>query len=346
MEEMKILSSMAGYRIVKLWKSRYPHRLGRGLVAEIASASKELGAGTLIFYGEIQPSSAFQVMRAGLRIVDRVGLILEIFAKHAGTKEALLQIEMAKIRHEIPLVREQIRRSKLGELPGFLGPGGYAIDAYYRRLTNRLARLRRELEELRKRRKLMIESRRERGLPHIALVGYASAGKTSIFNAIAKENMRVGEEYFTTLHPKHKAVRFEGREVVLIDTIGFIRDIPPQIIEAFNAVLEEMRSSDVIIFVVDASEKDNIVREKVSAGIEVLSKIGALGLPMVVALNKIDKLSDIRGVKMVVEEVIRRADLSSPIVPVSATRGDGLRELMRAAIAALEARTLEREASG
>lgn len=334
---------MAGYKIVKLWKSRYPQRLGRGLIDEVVKASRELGASTLIFYGELRPSSAFQLMRGGLRVIDRVGLILEIFAKHAGTKEALLQIEMAKIRHEIPLVREQIRRSKLGELPGFLGPGGYAIDAYYRHLTNRLAKLRRELEELRKRRRIMIESRKERGLPHVAIVGYASAGKTSLFNAITGESLRVGPEYFTTLHPKHKAVRFNGKDMILIDTIGFIRDIPPQIIEAFNAVLDEIRSSDLIIFVVDASERVSVIKEKVSAGIEVLSKVGVLGLPMIVALNKIDMVDDLSQPVAAVKRVMDDAGLSSPILLVSAKRGDGIEELMRSVTSSLEARQIERE---
>ncbi|MCE4621577.1 MAG: GTPase HflX, partial [Desulfurococcales archaeon] len=140
LDEALALAETAGYKIIRIWKTRYARRIGRGLLEEIVSAVREETPDAIIFYGEPQPSTVFQLMKgSGVKVIDRVSLILEIFVKHAGSREAQLQIEMARIKHELPLIREFIRRSKMGELPGFLGPGGYAVDAYYRNLTRRLA---------------------------------------------------------------------------------------------------------------------------------------------------------------------------------------------------------------
>ncbi|MCX8196153.1 MAG: GTPase HflX [Acidilobaceae archaeon] len=336
LEEALLLSRIAGYEVMRTWRTRYKRRVGRGLLEQIGRAARKEKPHVIIFYGDLQPSSAFQLMkRTETRVIDRVMLILEIFVKHAGTKEAQLQIEMAKIEHEIPMVREWLRRSKLGELPGFLGPGGYAIDGYYRHLTTRRAKIRRELEELRRHRLIRMETRREIGIPHISIVGYASAGKTSLFNKLTGESRKVGEEYFTTLHPKHTAIEIGGKRVILIDTIGFIRDVPPEIIEAFHVVLEEIRHSDLILFVVDVSERWEIVEEKVAAGLQTLSKIGALDRPLLLVANKVDKAGDVeervKGLRAVLESRGRPA----AVVPISALTGFGLEELKRAIAAAL-----------
>lgn len=331
LEEAKVLAGVAGYEIVRVWRSRYTWRLGRGLIEEIARSSGIDRPSTIIFYGDLKPSTVFQLTKESrVRVIDRVTLILEIFVKHAGSREALLQIEMARIKHELPLVREWIRRSKLGELPGFLGPGGYAIDSYYRQLTSRLSRIQRELERLRRTRRVRLEGRKKHGMVHVAIVGYASAGKTSLFNTITGESKPVGEEYFTTLQPKHTAVTVNGAKVVFIDTVGFIRDVPPEIIEAFYAVLEEIRNSDAIIFVVDVSEDERTLKEKVEAGFKILSKIEALGIPVVVAANKIDAI-DGRSLesRLKLIETLASKTVGQPrIVPISVTKRIGLEELL------------------
>jgi GTP-binding protein HflX len=335
LEEAKVLARVAGYEVVRVWRSRYTWRLGRGLIEEVARSSSVDRPSTIIFYGDLKPSTAFQLARESrVRVIDRVTLILEIFVKHAGSREALLQIEMARIKHELPMVREWIRRSKLGELPGFLGPGGYAIDSYYRQLTSRLSRIRVELEELRRTRRARLESRRRYGMAHVAIVGYASAGKTSLFNALTGENKAVGEEYFTTLQPKHTAITVNGARVVFIDTVGFIRDVPPEIVEAFYAVLEEIRRSDAIIFVVDVSEDERVLKEKVEAGFKILSRIEALGIPVVVAANKIDAVdgANLESRLRLVETLTSRFIGQPRIVPISATRRVGLEELLAAVV--------------
>ncbi len=265
----------------------------------------------------------------GKRVIDRVQLILEIFALHAGSREAKLQIEMARVKHELPLVREWIRRSKMGELPGFLGPGRYAIDAYYRHLTGKLARMRRDLEKIRSMRRVRRASRKKLGFPQVAIVGYASAGKTSLFNVLSGESKPVGREYFTTLHPKHKLVRYLDSSFILVDTVGFIRDIPPEVIEAFYATLEEISDSDLILFVVDVSDPDNLLSEKIASGLDILARIGASTAPTIIVLNKIDLINNINNkINLIKTIILNKYDFSVPLVPVSTVSREGLNILL------------------
>ncbi len=330
LDEALILAETAGYEVVSIVKTRYPRRVGRGLLERLKSEIETLAAETVIFYGDPQPSTVFQIMKeAGVKVVDRVMLILEIFALHAGSREAKLQIEAARIKHEMPLIREMIRRSKMRELPGFLGPGGYAVDSYYRHLTRRLAKIRRELEEQRRIRGQRRKSRSRQGIYHVSIVGYASAGKTSIFNRLTGEKRRTGEEYFTTLYPKHKAISVGGVRVALADTVGFIRDVPPEVIEAFYSTLEDIAESDAIIFVIDASEDPRTVREKFVAGLDILARIGANGIPLIVALNKADKADDVQGKTSIISgEANRYPWPISGVIAVSALTGDGLDDLV------------------
>jgi GTP-binding protein HflX len=332
--EAVALAETAGYEITRIWKTRYPTRLGRGLIKEIGFAAEQEKPDVIIFYGEPQPSTVFLLIKeTGTRVIDRAQLILEIFVKHAGSREAKLQIEMARIKHELPIIREFIRRSKMGELPGFLGPGGYAVDSYYRHLTSRLARLRRELEKLRRLQASRLETRKSAGMIHVAITGYASAGKTSLFNRITGLAKKVGPEYFTTLQPKHYMVRICEKNAVFIDTVGFIRNVPPTIIEAFYSTLAEIAASDVIIFVVDASEEVNIIEEKVLAGFDTLARIGASSVPVIVAANKIDLLDE-NTIKANLDTLTNLARVLGAIdvIPVSALTGYNVDTLVRRAV--------------
>jgi GTP-binding protein HflX len=214
---------------------------------------------------------------------------------HAGSREAILQIELARLLHELPLIREWIRRSKLGELPGFLGGGRYAIDFQYEHIRRRIAKIRDELEELRKRRNTEREKRGYSGWIHVAIIGYTNAGKTTLFNALTNLNKPTGNEMFTTLTPKSYAIdvcrNSFNSKIVLIDTIGFIKDLPIEIIEAFKAVLEEIRNSDVLLFVIDASKNLNAIYTEINSVLEVLQSIGFEGKPMIIALNKLDLMN-------------------------------------------------------
>lgn len=337
-DEALALAETAGYSVKRIWRNRHSRAVKRGLLESLKEASREEGVDHLIYYGDLQPSSKFILMKhAGLNVIDRVMLILEIFALHASSKEALLQIEAARIKHEIPLARELVRRSKMGEDPGFLGPGMYAADQYLRHLTRRLARIRRDLEKIRESRERWLASRSRDGLIHASIVGYASAGKTSLFNRLTGENKPTGPEYFTTLQPKHSRLRIPGVEGILVaDTVGFIRDVPPEIIEAFHATLAEVRYSDAIIFVVDVSEAESDMIDKVRAGIDTLARIGALTVPMVIAANKIDSQDPLNlGRKLeVLEAEASIIPGRPPVIPVSARTGEGL-DLLVSTLASL-----------
>jgi len=247
---------------------------------------------------------------------------------HAGSREAVLQIELARLLHELPLIREWIRRSKLGELPGFLGGGRYAIDFQYEHVRRRIVKIRRELEELRKRRNIEHEKRRHSGWIHVAIIGYTNAGKTTLFNALTNLSKPTGNEMFTTLTPKSYAIEVCGdtlnTRVVLVDTIGFIKDLPIEIIEAFRAVLEEIRNADILLFVIDASKNLNAIHNEIESVLKVLQNVGFEGKPMIIALNKLDLVNTNNDISLhnLSEEIYKYLLLKNVnvlnIVPISA----------------------------
>lgn len=310
-------------------------------VAERASRLRGNDNARIVVFDDIKPRDYFRLVEAArVDVIDRTLLILEIFALHAGSREALYQIELARLRHRLPLVREAIRLAKMGELPGFLGPGGYAIDSYYRHMVSRIARIRRELKRLAARRALERAKRKSTGIPHVAIVGYASAGKTSLFNRLTGLSKPVGPEYFTTVSPKVRAVTLNGLKIAFVDTVGFISRIPPEIVEAFHSTLEEAVHANMLLFVVDASERQEVIVDKVAEALRTLSRIGAVGRPMIIAANKIDLVPE-RNVDRIVgllEDVTSGAyPWLKAVVPISAKAGDGIEWLKRVIVASLKA---------
>ncbi|MDP8002741.1 MAG: GTPase HflX [Caldisphaera sp.] len=331
-QEAIALADTAGYEIVGIKKFRGGRRLTDGLIKIIKKNMEDKDFNTIIYYGDIEPSSVFKLEKeTKLKVVDRVQLILEIFALHAGSKEALLQIEMARIKHELPLIREYIRRSKLGELAGYLGSGRYGIDTYRKQQTSRLAKIKEELEELREMEHDRLVRRKKMGMISVPIVGYASAGKTSLFNSITGESKPVGPEYFTTLFPKHKMIGYDGLKIVFADTVGFIKDVPPEVIEAFYSTLEEVSLSDIIIFVIDVSESIETIKEKIIAGAIILRKLNVMGKPIVVALNKIDEINK-EIIKNKIDEINKEIIKIKPdasLVLISASKKIGIEDLLK-----------------
>ena len=338
--EAEALAETAGYSIVgRVWYRRQTRSrlLSRAKLEEVREKAEPLRGdedARIIVYDELRPREYFRIYReAKVDVIDRTLLILEIFALHAGSREAQYQIEMARLKHQLPLIREAIRLSKMGELPGFLGPGGYAVDKYYRYMVSRIARIRRELERLAERRSRERRKRRSSGLPHVALVGYASAGKTSLFNAFTGLSKPVGGEYFTTISPKVMAVDLGGGvRAAFVDTVGFISRIPPEIIEAFHSTLEEAAHADVILYVLDASEPDHVLAEKLSEGISTLRRIGVADKPVVIAANKRDLVSpeDLgRRLRLIEAMAASVYPALRGVAPVSALQRVGVDELSR-----------------
>ncbi len=319
---IKIVSLKRNYRI----DSKSYVRKGKLEQLKRELESLEYKVDILYVYDVLKPRQVVNLMKdLRVDVKDKVGLILEIFAAHAGSKEAKLQIEMADILHKLPLIKEWIRRAKMGELPGFMGPGRYAVDAYYTHMRRRLSKIKRELKELRVRRSLARSQRIRKGMQQVAIAGYANAGKTTLFNRITSEHKPVGPEMFTTLTPKSKAASLKGKRVIFVDTVGFIRDVPHEVIEAFYATLEEIALSDLTILVLDSSENPSLLRRKLLSSLDTLRRIGYVGKPLIVALNKIDTVDSadtlIRDVGALLSKHYYWA---WRIIPISALKGYGI----------------------
>ncbi|MEM2024681.1 MAG: GTPase HflX [Desulfurococcaceae archaeon] len=307
-----IYSEVAGYITVGNTAQR------TYLSSEKISKLKEMDFDRLIVMDKLKPAQYVNLTRELKReVLDRIFVILEIFATHAGSQEALLQIELARLKHMLPLIKEGIRYAKIGELHGFLGAGKYGYEKYYLMLKRKEARVRRELERLREIRSIRRKARLEAGLPHVAIVGYTCAGKTSLFNSITGLSKPVGPEPFTTLTPKAQRAGYKGISFIVIDTVGFIRDIPPEIVESFYATLEEIAEADIIVNVVDASRSLSEVISELETCRDILGKIGSRDRTVVYALNKIDKIN---SYEEVVKAVAERLAVGNDVIPTSSTK--------------------------
>lgn len=286
-----IYRDVSGYMITK--KSSPKTYLSRDKISKLQEADFD----KLILMDKLKPTQLINLVRELKKeVIDRILLILEIFADHAGSREALLQVELARLRYTLPLVKEAIRYTKLGELHGFLGAGRYGYEKYYLMLKRRETRIKKEIEKIREARSIRRRARLESGLPHVVIVGYTGAGKTTLFNTITGLGQPVGSTPFTTITPKAHRVKYRDLDFIVIDTVGFIRDIPPEIIDSFYATLEEVVEADLVINVVDSSKKPSEVIKEIEVSREVLRKLGVHNKPIIIALNKIDKSSHLEEI--------------------------------------------------
>ena len=315
--------------------------LGRGKVDEIAARCAAGSIDLVVLDDALTPVQQRNLERAwNAKVIDRTGLILEIFARRARTREGRLQVELARLAYERSrLVKtwthleRQRGRGGRGALGAMSGPGETQIETDRRLLAVRIARLKRELADVRRGRRLQRDARRRAPHPTIALVGYTNAGKSTLFNRLTEASVSAGSRLFETLDPTVRAVRLpDGRPAMLSDTVGFISDLPHELVEAFRATLEAVREADVIVHVrdiagTDADAQADDVRQ-------VLREIEAgpdAGQVMIEAWNKIDLLdpAERRGLAA----RARRAR-ATPAFPISATSGEGTQALL-ARLAAL-----------
>lgn len=226
----------------------------------------------------------------GKKILDKVLLLLEIFALHAGSKEAKLQIELARLKYELPIIKDLYKKTKISEQQGPLGAGVYGVESAIRLYQRRITKIRKELEELKKAREDQI---RRSEMKSVAIVGYTNAGKTTLFNTLTGLNQKTDTSMFTTTAPKRYGIKLnDSKKVLLVDTVGFIRGIPPQIIEAFFVTLSEAKYADVLILVLDASISQTMLIEMLTSSMEVLRELGISGKPMLIVMNKVDLVKD------------------------------------------------------
>ena len=308
-------------KIEQVRKADPKYQIGRGKVRELAKLVEETGAEKIIFDNFLKPVQAYNLAKeTGVEVIDRFQLILEIFARRASTTEAKLQIELARLKRELTRAKEKVRLAKMGEQPGFMGLGAYEVDVYYETIKRHIHTIQRKLKKIREKRKLHRRRRIELGFSSISLAGYTNAGKSSLFNALTREQVPVDNALFTTLSTTTRLINLYGRKVLLTDTVGFIDRLPITLIEAFHSTLEETIFSDLILLVVDISEPLADIERKISCSLDTIHKIGASGIPIVTAFNKIDLLS-----KEEVEHKIEvLKELAPNPVPISALYGINL----------------------
>jgi len=306
--------------------------IGRGKVEELDAVVRETGADTVICDGELSPSQLRNLEQAvKIKVVDRTALILDIFAQHAKSKEGKAQVELAQLEYLVPRLRgwgEALSRQGggagggAGGGVGTRGPGETKLETDRRRIRTRIARLRREIKGMRTVRETKRANRTRHSVPAVAIAGYTNAGKSSLLNRLTGAGVLVENALFATLDPTtRRAHTADGRLYTFSDTVGFVRHLPHQIVEAFRSTLEEVAEADLLLHVVDGAHPDP--EEQVRAVREVLAEVGADKLPELLVVNKADAAD---------EETLLRLKRTWPeALFVSARTGRGIDEL-RAAV--------------
>jgi len=330
-KEFESLVKEAGYEIVGIvYLRRFTSRgISDYKINEIKSLMESTGAENVIFDTQLKPNYIYNIAKElGVEPKDRLEIILEIFKMHSPSKEADLQIKLASLQIELARAKERVKLAKLGEQPALvLGPGEYEVDVYYNEVKRRIQNIKAKLEEERKKRELHREYRRKRGFRTISIAGYTSSGKTTLFNALTGLNRRTGPEPFTTISTKFSIIKIGVWDIYLVDTIGFITDLPPFMINAFYSTLEEITYSDLVLLVVDVSEPYDYIKNKLEASYEILRKLNYNGNVVIVG-NKIDVINNIEYLKPI-ESLFN--SYSNYYIFISALKGinlDGLLEII------------------
>jgi GTP-binding protein HflX len=308
---------------------------GKGKLAELRQAIKESDANLVAVDDELKPRQERNLEQAlDMPVIDRTAIILDIFADHAHSAEGKLQVELAQLEYNLARMRglwTHLERLGAGRIDGGIGtrgPGETQIETDRRLARDRIAALKRRLRQTKGTRGTMRAERERAGLPTVALAGYTNAGKSTLLNALTGADVGVRERLFHTLDPTTRSFEIGGRTYLLTDTVGFIRKLPHQLVEAFSATLEEALGADLIVHVADASVAEADLHEMLAAVHGVLAETGAGETPRLLALNKVDLLDD-----------ERRRELSFRFpgaVQVSGATGEGLPGLSEA----IEARFL------
>jgi GTP-binding protein HflX len=299
--------------------------LGKGKLDELHGVVKQEDADVVIVDADLSPTQMRNIGEVvKVRVVDRTQLILDIFAQRAHTKEGNLQVELAQLTYMLPRITSvytRFERQAGGIGIGMRGPGETKLEADRSRIRRKIHHLEEELEEVRKRRAVQRGARDRLQLRTAALVGYTSAGKSTLMNALSGANVFVDPKLFATLDPTTRRIELPGgKPLLLTDTVGFIRKLPTHLVAAFRATLEETIEADLLLHVVDASHPR--MREQIDAVFTVLEDLGVAGKPVVTVLNKIDRVKDTYRLR---EMVAQERDA----VYISALTGDGLPQLLQ-----------------
>ena len=327
--EMAELVKSAGGVVVETLLQRRPVDagpllLGKGKVDELAETCTRTGVYAVVTRQDLTPPQQKHLEDAlPCEVIDRTALILDIFSRHASSREGKLQVELARLLYRLPRLRGKGKElSRLGGGVRTRGPGEQELEYGKRRIRDRIARLKKELEAVRERRGRQRAQRRDRAIPVAVLVGYTNAGKSSMFTALTRTATPVKSQMFSTLDPKAGLVRLPGGGSVLLnDTVGFISELPDDLRVAFRATLEEIAEADVLLHVVDSSRAD--AGKQVRAVVGELNRMGADRLPRITVFNK----ADISGLS---EARMRALESGEPsALAVSARNGDGTGQVLQ-----------------
>lgn len=323
--DLEIVDAM----IVGLAEIRPSTLFGSGKVKEIASLVMETKIGLVVVDHALSPVQQRNLEKAfAAKVIDRTGLILEIFGARAQTREGTLQVELAHLNYQKSrLVRSWTHLERQRGGYGFLGgPGETQIEADRRMIGDRVIKIERELATVATRRRLQRENRRRSAIPTVALVGYTNAGKSTLFNALSNAEIFADDKLFATLDPTLRRVELpQGTSIILSDTVGFVADLPTMLVAAFRATLEEVSEADLILHVRDIAQADSEAEAR-----EVEAVLGELGVDaqspdrIIEVWNKIDLIAEDNRPRPV------RSDISPQIIPVSALTGEGLDDLLSA----------------
>jgi len=336
--ELGQLAQTAGLEVAGQTWQRVEHfdpatLIGSGKVSELLDLRDDLNFGLVIFDEELSPRQLRNLEKTlgdHVRVMDRTGLILDIFAQHARTHEGQLQVELAQYQYRLPrltrawthLARQAGGGAARGGAAGvgLRGPGETQLEVDRREIGRRIAQIKADLERVRRHRRLHRKQREQAAVPVVAIVGYTNAGKSTLLNALSGADVLVEDKLFATLDPTTRRVTLpSGREVLFSDTVGFIQKLPTDLVAAFRATLEEINEADLLLHVLDVTHRNACQQAETVTG--TLADLGAVDRPIIVALNKIDRLSD----PALAPSICRDFPNS---LPISATAGTGLADLL------------------
>ena len=338
LEELELLTDTAGSEPVEsvLVRRDRPDAatfIGKGKLSELVAESHMLDIDVVVFDNELSPAQQRNLHQAfQCDVVDRVALILDIFAQHAHTHEGRLQVELAQHRYRLPRLRGKgVELSRLGAGIGTRGPGETKLETDRRRILERVSKIERELKEAARSRDTRAKSRKRSGLPVAAIVGYTNAGKSTLFNRLTEADVLVEDRLFATLGSTVRRLDLpDGHRALMSDTVGFVRRLPHELVEAFRSTLEEAADADLLVHVVDASDPDP--DGQIGAVREVLTEIDAADVPEILVFNKIDIAEP-----AVVRRLLTVYDGS---VATSALTGENIEDVTAAIVEGLDAVTV------
>lgn len=334
LEELSYLAKTAGAEVVgrlaqKLKKPSPTHYLGRGKLEELIKLREQCPYNVVIFNDELSPRQQRNLEEAlEVKVIDRTALILDIFAKRAHTREGQLQVELAQHQYLLPrLAGQWSHLERLGGGIGTRGPGESQLETDRRLIRKRIDRLQRQIEAVRRHRALYRQKRKRSHILVVALVGYTNAGKSTLLNALSRADVLVENKLFSTLDPVTRRLALsDGQQFLLTDTVGFIHKLPPPIIAAFRATLEELAEADLLLHVVDITHHD--AAEQFQTVEKILADLNLAGKPQITALNKIDLVMKAPEEMAAVALTMPDKPPDDTMVAVSALKGWGLDKLL------------------